>query len=67
MLNQLRATIAVPVGPLDLIGGAIANVYVEDGNGIFADLHPHYDHVYRSGTTLVAIWPSAFVGLRLHT
>lgn len=67
LLNQLRATIAVPVGPIDLIGGAIANVYVDDGHGFFADLHPHGDRVYRSGTTMVALWPSGFVGLRLRT
>jgi hypothetical protein len=67
ILNQLRATVAIPVGPIDIIGGAIGNVYVEDGHGIFTDLHPHYERVYHSGTTLVAIWPSAFFGLRLHT
>jgi hypothetical protein len=67
ILNQLRATVAIPVGPVDVIGGAIGNVYVEDGRGIFKDLHPNYDSVYRSGTTLVAIWPSGFVGLRLRT
>jgi len=67
ILSQLRATIAVPVGPLDLIGGAIGNVYIADGPGILADLHLHYDHIYQSGTTRVALWPSAFLGVRLHT
>jgi hypothetical protein len=67
ILSQLRATLAVPVGPIDIIGGAIANVYVDDGNGILQDLHLHLDRVYRSGTTQVALWPSGFVGLRLRT
>lgn len=67
MLNQLRATVSVPVGPIDLIGGAIGNVYVEDGASILKELHPHLDKTYTSGATRVVIWPSGFVGVRLRT
>jgi hypothetical protein len=67
LLNQLRTTIAVPVGPIDVIGGVSGNVYVNDGKGFLSDLHPHLDHTYTSGTTTVTLWPSGFVGLRLRT
>jgi len=67
MLNQLRATVAVPVGPVDIVGGAIGNVYVEDGASILKELHPHLETTYTSGATRVVIWPSAFLGVRLRT
>jgi len=67
VLNQLRTTIAVPVGAIDVVAGVSGNVYVNDGNGLLSDLHPHLDHTYTSGTTTVTLWPSGFVGLRLRT
>jgi hypothetical protein len=68
-LNQLRATLAVPVGPIDIVGGVIGNVHVEDvpaEMGLLKDLHPHGETTYTSGTTRVTLWPSGFLGLRLR-
>jgi hypothetical protein len=66
LLNQLRATIAVPVGPVDIVGGVLGNVYTEDGMGIRDKLHVHGGRTYTSGTTHVTLWPAGFLGLRLR-
>jgi hypothetical protein len=68
MIDQLRATVAVPVGPIDVVGGAVGNVYIADGGTLPKDLlpHPQLEHTYVSGTTRVTLWPSAFLGVRLR-
>jgi len=67
LLPQLRITIGVPVGPIDIVGGVLGNVHVYRGTGFLEDLHPHLDHTYTSGSTKVTLWPAGFIGVRLRT
>jgi len=67
LLPQLRITVAVPVGPIDLIGGVLGDAYITNGTGAVEDLHPHLDHTYTSGATKVTLWPAGFLGVRLRT
>lgn len=66
-LNQLRATIALPVGPVDVFAGAAANVYVSDGTDESENFHPVWERSYMSDSgTRVVSWPTAFAGVRLR-
>ena len=66
-LEQLRATVAVPIGPVDLFAGAAANVYISDETDESQNFHPVWARNYMSDSgTKVVTWPSAFVGVRLR-
>ena len=66
-LDQARATFAVPLGPIDVIAGAAANVYIGHDMDESADFHPSLARRYDSqGGTHVVSWPSVFAGVRLH-
>ena len=66
-LDQLRATVAVPVGGIELIGGAAANVYISDTMDESSNFHPVIARGYTSdGGTRVVSWPSVFAGIRLR-
>lgn len=66
-LEQLRATIAVPLGTVDLIAGAAANVYISDEMDESASFHPVLARRTTSmGGTEVVAWPSVFAGIRLR-
>jgi hypothetical protein len=66
-LNQLRATVALPVGPVDLFAGAAANVYISDDEDESQNFHPVWARNYMSDSgTRVVTWPTAFVGVRLR-
>lgn len=65
-LNQLRATVAVPVGPIDIFGGIAANVAVTDRMDEVESLNPSFAKRYVSdGGTHVTAWPSVFAGIRV--
>jgi len=66
-LSQLRASLAVPLGGVEVFGGAAANVYVSDEMDESASFHPVLERrTTTSGGTSVVVWPSAFVGVRLR-
>jgi len=65
-LDQLRATLAIPIGPIDLLAGAAANVYVGDAMDERAGFRPLLAHTYSSSSTNVVGWPTLFAGLRVH-
>lgn len=67
-LDQLRATVAIPLGPVEAIGGVAANVYVGRGMNESADFHPWLARTLTSdtATTHVVSWPTAFVGVRVR-
>ncbi|MBL9019341.1 MAG: hypothetical protein JNL83_34455 [Myxococcales bacterium] len=65
-LNQLRASVSVPVGGVEVFGGAAANVYVSDEMDESANFHPVRARTWTSdGGTTVVTWPSVFAGVRL--
>jgi hypothetical protein len=65
-LDQLRATVAVPVGAVAVFAGAAANVYINDGMDDSASFHPVAARrtMTDSGVHVVA-WPSVFAGVRM--
>jgi hypothetical protein len=67
-LNQLRATVSIPVGGgIELIGGAAANVYITNEMDESANFHPVVARRYESDSGIhVVSWPSAFAGVRLR-
>lgn len=66
-LNQLRATVALPLGPVDVFAGAAANVYVSDEADESKNFHPIWERSYMSDSgTRVVTWPTAFAGVRLR-
>ncbi|HEY1548607.1 MAG TPA: hypothetical protein VGG28_12335, partial [Kofleriaceae bacterium] len=67
MLNQLRATLAIPLGPIDLLAGAAANIYVGDGMDEKIGFSPTLARTLSNASaTEVVGWPSLFVGVRVH-
>jgi len=66
-LEQLRLTVAVPIGGIDLFAGAAANVYITDEMDESANFHPVMARRVTSDTGIhVVSWPSVFAGVRLH-
>jgi hypothetical protein len=66
-LDQLRVTLAVPVGPIDLIAGAAANVYISDTMDESANFHPVIARQLGDDNGVhVVSWPSVFAGVRMH-
>lgn len=65
-LDQLRATVAVPIGSVAVFAGAAANVYINDGMDESASFHPVAARrtTTDSGVHVVA-WPSVFAGVRM--
>jgi hypothetical protein len=67
-LNQLRVTVAVPVGAVDVFAGAAANVYISDEMDESEHFNPQFTakRVMTDGGTQVVSWPSVFAGVRMH-
>lgn len=66
-LDQLRVTLAVPVGPIDLLAGAAANVYISDTMDESANFHPVIARQLGDDNGVhVVSWPSVFAGVRMH-
>ncbi|HEY3803582.1 MAG TPA: hypothetical protein VGL61_13280 [Kofleriaceae bacterium] len=67
-IDQLRATLAVPIGPIDLLAGAAANIYVGDGMDENAGFHPVLERTLSGATASMQVvgWPSLFAGVRVH-
>jgi hypothetical protein len=67
-LEQLRATVALPMGPVDLLAGAAANVYISDGMDESANFHPVAARRISSDDSSVHVvsWPSVFAGVRMR-
>ncbi len=66
-LDQLRVTVAVPVGPVDLLAGAAANVYISDTMDESANFHPVIARQIGDDNGVhVVSWPSVFAGVRMH-
>lgn len=68
-LNQLRVTVAVPVGAVDVFAGAAANIYISDEMDESDNFHPTEfaaRRVMTDGGTQVVSWPSVFAGVRMH-
>jgi len=65
-LSQLRASVAIPFGNVEVFGGAAANLYVTDEMDESASFHPVAERrtTTDGGTTIVG-WPSVFAGVRL--
>ena len=65
-LNQLRASVSLPVGGVEIFGGAAANVYIGDEMDESANFHPVAARtVITDGGTNVVTWPSVFAGVRI--
>lgn len=66
-LDQLRVTVAVPVGAVDLLAGAAANVYISDTMDESANFHPVIARQIGDDNGVhVVSWPSVFAGVRMH-
>jgi hypothetical protein len=66
-LSQLRASVAVPIGGLEVFGGAAANVYVADEMDESGSFNPVYERrTTTSGGHEMVAWSTAFVGVRLR-
>lgn len=66
-LNQLRASVALPLGPVDVFAGVANNVYVSDTTDESKNFHPVLERTYMSDSgTHVVTWPTAFAGVRLR-
>lgn len=66
-LNQLRASVALPIGPVDVFAGLANNVYVSDTTDESKNFHPVLERTYMSDSgTRVVTWPTAFAGVRLR-
>lgn len=67
-LDQLRATIALPVGSVDLIAGAAANIYISEGMDESANFHPIAARRLTGDDTSIHVvtWPSVFAGVRMR-
>ncbi|MEO8553685.1 MAG: hypothetical protein ABI678_27110, partial [Kofleriaceae bacterium] len=65
LLNQLRLTIGVPVGPVTLVAGGAINAYVSsDHSSPFITARTTTPDPMNTDVT-VKLWPSLFVGARL--
>jgi hypothetical protein len=65
LLNQLRVTVGVPVGPVTLVAGAALNAYVSsDHTSPFITVRTITPDPMNTDVT-VKVWPSVFVGARL--
>jgi hypothetical protein len=67
MLNQLRMTLAVPLGPIDVLVGGAANLYVGDGMDEKLGFSPALARTLsNASSTEVVGWPSLYAGVRVH-
>jgi hypothetical protein len=67
MLNQVRATLAIPLGPIDVLAGGAANLYVGDGMDEKIGFSPVLARTLSNASaTEVVGWPSLYVGVRVH-
>lgn len=66
LLSQLRATVALDLGPIDLLVGGAINVQIDDmGEG--RDVHAYLARDFHpSSGALVSVFPTATIGARLH-
>ncbi|HEY4179869.1 MAG TPA: hypothetical protein VGM90_23670 [Kofleriaceae bacterium] len=67
-IDQLKATVGFPVAKnLEVFGGVAANVYVTDGMDESDKFHATGGRKWlTNGGTTVALWPSAFAGIRVR-
>ncbi|MCE9576875.1 MAG: hypothetical protein K8W52_27260 [Deltaproteobacteria bacterium] len=66
MLDQLRATVAIDVGAVDLLVGGAINVQIDD-MGQARDVHAYLARDYHSSSGVeVSVFPTATIGARLH-
>jgi hypothetical protein len=64
LLNQLRLSIAIPIGPVALVAGGALNVYVtNDPSSPLVVARTQGDTM--SSDVTVKLWPSVFVGGRI--
>jgi hypothetical protein len=66
-LEQLRATIAIPIGQVEIITGAAINVGIDRIETANVGFHPVVTKRFTFDSGLhVVMWPTVFAGLRLH-
>lgn len=66
-LEQLRATVAVPLGPIEIIAGAAVNVGIDNVETANDAFHPVLAKRFASdGGVHVVVWPTVFAGLRFR-
>lgn len=66
LLNQLRLTIGVPVGPVTFVAGGAINAYVSsDHSSPFITARTTMPTDPMDTTVTVKVWPSLFVGARI--
>lgn len=66
LLNQLRLTVGVPVGPVTLVAGGALNAYVSsDHSSPFITARTTMPIDPMDTTVTVKVWPSLFVGARI--
>ena len=66
-LEQLRATIGIPIGPIEIIAGAAVNVGIDRSETANVGFHPVLTKRFAFDSGLhVVMWPTVFAGLRLH-
>ncbi|HEY4056886.1 MAG TPA: hypothetical protein VGM39_09760 [Kofleriaceae bacterium] len=66
-INQLKAMVAYPIAKnLEVFGGVAANVYVNSGMDESDKFHANGRKWLTDGGTTVALWPSAFAGIRVR-
>jgi hypothetical protein len=71
LLAQLRLTVGYPLGPVTIVGGAVANTYISTEAGAHdvslrsKTLGVRESDMTTDGDARVWIWPTAFVGVRI--
>ena len=66
LLNQLRITVGIPVGPVTLVAGAALDAYVSsDHTSPFITARTTAPTDPMDTTVTVKVWPSLFVGARI--
>jgi len=66
LLNQLRLTVGVPVGPITLVAGGAINAYVsDDPSSPFITARTTMPIDPMDTAVTVKVWPSLFVGARI--
>jgi hypothetical protein len=65
LLAQLRVTLAIPLGALDLVAGGVLNTYISTDHMSPFIVERTTEPSPMSSSVTTTVWPSAFVGVRL--
>jgi hypothetical protein len=65
LLAQLRLTLAIPLGAVDLVAGGVLNTYISTDHMSPFIVERTTEPTSTSSSVTTTVWPSAFVGVRL--